>query len=121
RPLRAPSPGRRPADRPAPVRCSRRARSWDPALARPCPRSRLGRGATGACQDLTHRVAELRAVLDPLGDLGLVVTKLGRLARGIVNAELFDVATVARAAAVRGDDAVKRGFFSALSGETNLH
>ena len=61
-------------------------------------------------QELAHRLAGQCAVLDPVVEPRLVDAKLDRVAQRVVDAELLDETSVARAAPIGGHDAVEGTF-----------
>src|SRR5215831_15883115 len=78
------------------------------------------RRALGLLDQLADGVRRRGPDLQPVRHAHLVVAQLRRIAGRIVDTELLDVAAVARAARVGGDDAVERSLLGSLAREADL-
>src|SRR3954470_1102631 len=78
-------------------------------------------GATEPAQELAHRLAGQRAVLDPVVQSRLVDAELDRVAQRVIDTELLDETSIARAAPIGGHDAVKRDLLAASAGQSDCY
>src|SRR5262249_4567826 len=82
-------------------------------------RRRGRRGLPLPAKQLGDRLAGDRTDGEPVLEPRLVDAELHRLANGVVDAQLLDEASVARAAPIGGHHAIEGNLFSAGAGETN--